>query len=63
MSHKQQLFFRPKEKKEKGKKKKGYAFPFSQWSGGCQGFLRKILPEAQRKCGDFFQKPAGLDLY
>jgi hypothetical protein len=27
-----------------------------QCSGGCQGFLEKILPGAQRRCGDFFSK-------
>jgi hypothetical protein len=37
---KKQLFFPNKEEKEKKEEKKGYASS-KQWSGGCQGFLKK----------------------
>jgi len=59
---KQQLFFPKRRKKEKREEKKDMQVQ-KQWSGGCQGFCKKILPEAKRRCGDFFTKPEGLDLY
>ena len=59
---KQQLFFPEKEEKEKKEEKKDMQVQSNE-AAVVKVFEKKILPAAERRCGDFFSKPAGLDLY
>ena len=55
-------FFKRKKKREKKEEKKDMRFN-SHVAASVKVFGKKILPEAQRRRGYFFSKPAGLDLY
>lgn len=58
---KQQLFFHRKEKEKERRKKD---MPFKQpVKRRLSRFFGKILPEAERRCGDFGENPEGLTLY
>ncbi len=59
---KQQLFF-PRKEKEKRKKKKRICLSKQPGERRLSRFFGKILPEAERRCGDFGENPEGLTLY